>query len=221
MSHDLKLKSYWNNRYETGAIWGEDACPSAVLAQECFREHAVRSVLVPGCGYGRNSLYLAQQGFDVVAYDISDIAIAYAAEQAGRQSLPLNYETGSLFDPAFLGEKQFDAIYLSNIIHLFMKEQREQVLDIMTSLLKPGGILAFSVVSIYDTGNYGKGEEVEPNTFMKHKDKLLHCYDEQELDDMLKPHYEFLKKCLHTQVEPDPSGELEELKLWFVAARRK
>ena len=85
-----------------------------------------------------------------------------------------------------------------------MEEQREKVLDIMTSLLKPNGILAFSVVSIYDKGNYGHGEEVEHNTFMKHKDKLLHCYDEQELHAILEPNYEILEKCLHTQLEPRP-----------------
>lgn len=220
MSTDMK--AYWNNRYKDGAIWGTDECPSAVLAQECFREHSARNILVPGCGYGRNSLYLAQKGFDVVAFDISNAAIEFAIEQSNKLSLKnLRYEVDSLFEPQFLQAKPFDGIYLSNIIHLFMEEQRKQVLEKMTSLLKPNGILAFSVVSVFDKGNYGKGEEVEPNTFMKHKDKLLHCYDEQELHTILEPNYEILKKCLHTQSEPDPSGEIEELNLWFVAARKK
>ena len=161
------MESYWNNRYENGAIWGTNECPSAVLAQECFREHSVEKILVPGCGYGRNSLYLAQKGFDVTAFDISNVAIEYAIEHSNKLSLNnLEYEVDSLFDPIFLKEKQFDGIYLSNIIHLFLEEQREKVLDIMTSLLKPNGILAFSVVSIYDKGNYGHGEEVEPKRIL-------------------------------------------------------
>lgn len=216
------MKSYWNNRYKDGAIWGKDECPSAVLAHESFAAHGVENILVPGCGYGRNSLYLAQKGFNVVGFDISNTAIEYAREQANRLDLDnLTYEVDSLFDSEFLEGKQFDGIYLSNIIHLFLEEQRKQVLDVMTSLLKPGGILTFSVVSIYDKGNFGKGEEVEPNTFMKHKDKLLHCYDEEELDIILEPDYQIMEKTLHTQIEPDPSGETEELKLWFVAARKK
>lgn len=216
------MKTYWNNRYKDGAIWGNDECPSAVLARDSFTEYAVTDVLVPGCGYGRNSLYLAREGFQVVGFDISNTAIEYAREQANKLHLDnLTYEVDSLFDPEFLTGKQFDGIYLSNIIHLFMEEQRKQVVDRMTSLLKPGGILTFSVVSVYDKGNYGKGEEVEHNTFMKHKDKLLHCYDEQELHTILEPEYQILKKTLHTQIEPDPSGETEELKLWFVAAKKK
>ncbi|QGS69865.1 methyltransferase domain-containing protein [Oceanobacillus sp. 143] len=115
---------YWNNRYENGAIWGTEKCPSAVLAQDCFREHSARNILVPGCGYGRNSLYLVQKGFNVTAFDISNIAIEYAREQSNKLSLNnLMYVVDSLFEPNLLKEKQFDGIYLSNIIHLFWKSK--------------------------------------------------------------------------------------------------
>lgn len=215
------MRSYWNNRYKDGAIWGTDMCPSAVLARASFKEHGVKDILVPGCGYGRNSLYFAQEGFNVMAFDISDTAIEYAREQAARQALDnLAYDEISLFEPKPFKEKQFDGIYLSNIIHLFMETERKQVVKMMTSLLKPNGILAFTVLSVHDQGNYGKGEEIEPNTFMKHTDKLLHCYDEQELHTMLEPQYQILTKQLHTQIEPDPTGSIEELKLWYVAARK-
>lgn len=91
----------------------------------------------------------------------------------------------------------------------------------MTSLLKPGGILALSCISVYDTANYGQGEEIEPNTFMKHKNKLLHFYSEEELHDILSKDYQIIQKKLHAQTELDPSRKKETLKLWFVAAKKK
>ena len=156
---------------------------------------------MPGCGYGRNSLFLAQKGLDVVAFDISDNAIEYAEEQSKKQSLVnIQYKVSSLFDPKFIEGKQFDGIFLSNIIHLFLRsEKRKRSVRYNDFFVKPNGILTFSVVSISDEGNYGQGEEVEKNTFMKHEDKLLHCYDEQELHEILEQNYEILEKCLHTQ----------------------
>ncbi|MFE4100241.1 class I SAM-dependent methyltransferase [Priestia sp. YIM B13484] len=219
---ETDMKSYWNNRYEEGTIWGTIECPSAVLAHQCFEEQLVKNIIVPGCGYGRNSLYFAQKGFKVMGFDISNRAIHYALDQSNKFSLEnLKYKVGSLFNLDFLHDKEFDGVYLSNVIHLFLKEERKQLIEIMTSLLKPGGILALSCISVYDTANYGQGEEIEPNTFMKHKNKLLHFYSEEELHDILSEDYQIIQKKLHTQTELDPSGKKETLKLWFVAAKKK
>jgi SAM-dependent methyltransferase len=219
---NISMKSYWNERYQGGRIWGDIQCPSAMLAKEHFKRHNVQSVLVPGCGYGRNSLYFAQQGFEVVAFDISDLAIEHAVEQAKIHSVEnLQYIVGDLFNPLFLGRKQFDGIYLSNVIHLFLKNERDALLDIVTSLLKPKGILTFSCISIYDTNNYGIGDEIEPNTFMKHEGKPLHFFNDEEIPAILGPRYRILEQRLHIQTESDPNGEVEDLHLWFVAAEKR
>ncbi|MDR4938012.1 hypothetical protein [Rossellomorea marisflavi] len=65
------MKAYWNERFENGAIWGTEACPSAQMAVDYFKDGS--AILVPGCGYGRNSSYLAKTGYVVDAYDISEI----------------------------------------------------------------------------------------------------------------------------------------------------
>ncbi|MGM0923385.1 MAG: hypothetical protein ACQEWW_19605 [Bacillota bacterium] len=57
MTHTL-LAEYWNKRFEDGSIWGEGPCPSAFTARDNFVKAKVQNVLVPGCGYGRNSLFL-------------------------------------------------------------------------------------------------------------------------------------------------------------------
>ncbi|MCF8564649.1 methyltransferase domain-containing protein [Alicyclobacillus tolerans] len=214
------MKTYWNMRYNDGCIWGYEPCPSAVMSNDWFHKHRVVNVLVPGCGYGRNSLWLAKQGFYVTAFDVSDTAIELAVEQSRNQSLDIEYHVADVFDDTFLVNRYFDGIYLSNVIHLFLNEQRRSLLDRLTSLLRPNGILTFSCISVFDTNNYGIGSEVESNTFEKHEGKPLHFFSEEELRHVLSNNYEVLKCQLHTQTETDPSGESEELKLWFVVARK-
>jgi 2-polyprenyl-3-methyl-5-hydroxy-6-metoxy-1,4-benzoquinol methylase len=214
------MKSYWNGRYAAGRIWGDAPCPSAFMANEHFKRGNVNDVLVPGCGYGRNSFFFAKQGFRVTAFDVSDVAIELARGQARDRSTDLEYAVGDIFDETFMAGKQFDGVYLSNVLHLFLVDQREQILRHITSFLKPGGIFAFSCISVFDTNNYGIGVEIEPNTFEKHEGKPLHFFDENEIQTILEADYRILEQKLHVQTEADPSGETEDLQLWFVAAQK-
>ena len=214
------MKSYWNARYMGGHIWGDEVCPSAVMAGDGFHRYQVSDVLVPGCGYGRNSLWLAKRGFHVTAFDVADKAIELAIEQSHDESFDIEYYVADVFDDSLLLGRQFDGIYLSNVIHLLLAEERKKLIDRLTSLLKPHGILTFSCMSEFDKNNYGIGVEVEPNTFEKHTGKPLHFFSEEEIRGMLSSAYEVLECKLHTQTETDPSGETEDLQLWFVVSKK-
>lgn len=214
------VREYWNGRYDSGRIWGDVPCPSAFMASEHFLRANAMDVLVPGCGYGRNSLFFAEQGFKVTAFDVSDVAVGLAMEQAREHSVNIEYMVGDIFDEALLAGRQFEGVYLSNVLHLYLAPEREKLIQRFISLLRPKGIFAFSCISVFDTSNYGIGPEIEPNTFEKHKDKPLHFFDEAEIQTMLAENYRILEQKLHIQTESDPSGETEDLQLWFVAAEK-
>ncbi|PJF41083.1 MAG: hypothetical protein CUN55_12025 [Phototrophicales bacterium] len=80
---DVWAKSYtrWNQRYiEAGDEWalGAEPSPEVVRAVEAFRAvHSIGSALALdlGAGDGRNTLYLAQQGFEVIAVDAAPVGI--------------------------------------------------------------------------------------------------------------------------------------------------
>ncbi len=215
------MNSYWNSRYADGRIWGDDATPSARMADDWFRKYQISEVLVPGCGYGRNSMWLAKQGFQVTAFDVSDVAIQLATEDASRRGINVNYLVGDLFDPVVLNGMQFDGIYLSNVLHLFLAGDRQRLMERMDAMVKPGGMLALTCISVYDQNNYGIGREVEADTFEKHEGKPLHFYTEEELLRIFEGKYEVLTHTLHTQTESDPSGESENLQLWFVVGKKR
>ena len=215
------MNTYWNSRYADGRIWGDNATPSVKMASDWFWKYQVNEVLVPGCGYGRNSMWLAKQGFQVTAFDVSDVAIQLATELAFQQGINVNYLVEDLFEPALFNGMQFDGIYLSNVLHLFLAGDRQRLMDRMDAMLKPGGMLALTCISIYDQNNYGIGREVEANTFEKHEGKPLHFYSEDELLQLFEENDELLTHMLHMQTESDPSGEFEDLQLWFAVGKKR
>ena len=116
---------------------------------------------------------------------------------------------------------QFDGIYLSNVLHLFLAGDRKRLMERMNAMLKPGGMLALTCISVYDQNNYGIGREVEANTFEKHEGKPLHFYTEEEVLRIFEGNYDLLTHTLHAQTEFDPSGESEDLQLWFVVGKKR
>lgn len=77
----------WNRRYTERAVEAFPDRPAAWLTEnrELLIGSGNRRALDIACGDGRNALYLAELGFDVLAIDISDVAIT--ALQAAIESL--------------------------------------------------------------------------------------------------------------------------------------
>lgn len=67
-----------------------------------------RRALVVGCGYGRDSEFLATLGFDVVAFDISPTGIA--ATRARYPSSPVSYVVADLLNPPAEWHRAFDLV---------------------------------------------------------------------------------------------------------------
>ena len=74
MSQDDRIA--WNERYRDG-FYANRPNPCRLLAQWCERFHGTRALDV-ACGTGRNSRFLASQGYQVTALDVSDVALAKA-----------------------------------------------------------------------------------------------------------------------------------------------
>ena len=116
----------------------EEAKPSVFL-QLVFEQFG--SVLPPGkaldiaCGRGRNSLFLAQRGFDVVAIDISPVALAEGRRRAAAKSLSISWQQADL-EQIELPGMSYDLMVNFNYL------QRSLISQIKKSL-KSGGHVIF------------------------------------------------------------------------------
>jgi SAM-dependent methyltransferase len=82
-NHDTGLvrdEGFWNERYRSSPhIWSGK--PNPQLVAEIANVVPARALDV-GCGEGADAIWLAQLGWDVVAIDISSVALERAAEHA-------------------------------------------------------------------------------------------------------------------------------------------
>ena len=84
-SDKARIAGTWQRYYEDCGygLWGFSPSPTArILAEAILNRHSSRSERVEivdwGCGYGRDSLYFLELGFDVIGIDVSRKAVALA-----------------------------------------------------------------------------------------------------------------------------------------------
>jgi len=86
-----------------------------------------------GMGQGRNTIWLAQQGWDVTGFDPAEKAVALAQETARKLGVHFTAEVKRMEDFDF-GERRWDMIVLSYVGGRAMT-------DILQRALRPGGVL--------------------------------------------------------------------------------
>ena len=127
----------WNARY-AGAEYHFGEAPNAFL-----RAHA--HLLAPGAtalcvadGEGRNSVFLAQQGIAVTAFDFAPNAVAKAASLAAKRGVQADHRLGDIYAwdwPA----TTYDAV-VAIFIQFLPPEDRGTVFTGMKRAVKPGGL---------------------------------------------------------------------------------
>jgi 2-polyprenyl-3-methyl-5-hydroxy-6-metoxy-1,4-benzoquinol methylase len=129
---------FWNERFNTDEfIFGKE--PNEYLAKNALRYlKKGDKVLCAADGEGRNSVWLAEQGMQVVGFDASDIAIAKAKQFATDKKVSVQYifsDTDS-FD---WRPNHYDAV-IAIFIQFADPPMRERIFQKAYETLKPGGI---------------------------------------------------------------------------------
>ena len=122
--------SQYNSTYrgEDGEVFSRK--PNAFLA-EMTRQRKPGKALDIGMGQGRNSIFLAQQGWDVTGIDPADEGVRQAKAEAARLGLRIQAET-TTFEQFDFGVDRWDLIVL-------MYEPTKSVAPKVERALKPGG----------------------------------------------------------------------------------
>jgi tellurite methyltransferase len=162
----------WNRRFDSkSSFLGEH--PSLFLSHEIDRIKR----LVPGklaldiaCGEGRNSVFLARQGFEVTGLDISDVGISKGMQLAAKAGVIIDFRRVDLDGYHITG--RFDLIINFNFLlrELIPEEFRA---------LAPGGVLLFD--SILESPQLLASHN--PDYFLRHREleEMFGAFDGQIL----------------------------------------
>ncbi|MEH6677593.1 SAM-dependent methyltransferase [Phenylobacterium sp.] len=130
--------SFWDERYQGEAYLFGDA-PNAFLAAQAHRLRPGLSALAVADGEGRNGVWLAEQGLDVLSVDSSPVAQAKAARLAQARGTTLRLQEVDLASWTW-PEAQFDVV-AAIFIQFAGPQLRDQIFAGLKRALKPGGLL--------------------------------------------------------------------------------
>ena len=174
------MEAYWEKRFVSGGrIWGDAPSRTAVRAERIFRDHGIKNLIIPGAGYGRHVDFFAAAGYQVTGIEISAHAIALARTMPG-----VRYRQGSVLDESLYTES-YDAVYGFNILHLFRAAERLRFIELLQRAVRGGGLVFMTGFS-EEEPQFGRGKQVEENTYESKPGRSVHFFNEPEMRSAIK-----------------------------------
>ena len=128
----------WNARFaKEGYVFGTE--PNAWLRRHAGVIKSGARILSVADGEGRNSVWLAKQGHQVDAFDISDVGVAKARKLADQSQVSVNFSVAGCDDFEWV-PAHYDAI-VAIFIQFADPDLRSRLFANMVQSLKPGGTL--------------------------------------------------------------------------------
>jgi SAM-dependent methyltransferase len=158
----------WEGRFSGSAYeFGEE--PAAFLAAQAHRLPKRGRALAVSDGEGRNGVWLARQGLDVVSMDFSPSAQAKARALAAKNGVSMTTELADISTYAWPVEG-YDVI-AAIFIQFLKPDDRHRVFRRIRDALKPGGLLLMTGYTPkqlqYGTGGPRAGENLYTRTLLE------------------------------------------------------
>lgn len=200
--------STFDNFYKKqGLYYG--LAPSPYLEMLVKREKMSKGyALDVGCGEGRNSIFLAENGFQVVAIDNSKEAILKLESISVEKKTSIKTILADVTKYKYEKEK-YSIIVAETIIDHLEKEDGDNLIVNLISSLIQSGIIFISVFTVNDPGNTKKAVYSETAHFVKRyflpgelrsklsNLQLLRYHEEEFLDhNHGEPHYHVIARII-------------------------
>ncbi|HEU13125.1 MAG: class I SAM-dependent methyltransferase [Thermoplasmata archaeon] len=142
-------------------------------------------------GTGNASRPLVEKGYSVVLLDFSMNSLRRSG--GGEYARVLGDATALPFR-----DSSFDAIIASHAISHLLEEERRKAVSEIYRVSKENAILVFEAFTTGDF-RYGKGVEIERNTFLRGNGIYTHYFTEDELNSLFKEWHIFEKNIRHVE----------------------
>lgn len=179
-------RDHWQHAYQAHpSMYGTAPSTAALHAAAVFRTAGVTDVLELGAGHGRDTLYLAREGFTVRASDFSTNALdqlrraARTAHLAGQVSVMVH----DIREPLPLPDTSVDAVFAHMLLCMALTttEIRAAVGEIRR-VLRPGGVFVYTVRHTGDA-HYRTGT-AHSEDIWEHGGFAVHFFPRHLVDDL-------------------------------------
>lgn len=147
----MSQKEFWNKKFSReGYLYGKKPNAFLVSCSANFKKN--HRLLCLGEGEGRNAIYFAKRGYEVVALDASDIGLKKLQEQASEYNVEIKTKCLDLND--WEPEKKYGSI-VASYLHMY-KNERDNLFRKIYESLKVDGFFAGEFFSVNQL-NYNSG----------------------------------------------------------------
>ncbi len=191
-SHEDAYKKIKKNNISS---WDEFREQSESFENFCMKEYLVTAldiikpisnarVLEIGCGTGPISCFLAQQGYNVDGFDISQTAIEIAKIKAKDRGLDIHYSVDDICSISKTRSDIYDIIIDGHCMHCITYDQdRQAALINIFRLLKKDGYFIIETMSIEDTSQWPHSGRFDEQGIVWHEVKEDFPYEKVKFED--------------------------------------
>ncbi|OIQ94347.1 tRNA (cmo5U34)-methyltransferase [mine drainage metagenome] len=180
------MTSVWDERY-AGDEYHFGTEPNAFLVSQQSLLKPGMSCLAVADGEGRNGVWLAGHGLDVLSVDSSSVAQEKAKKLAQQRGVAVKFEQVDLSQWAW-GENRFDMV-AAIFIQFAPPELREQMFSHIKRCLKPGGLLLLQGYTPrqlhYRTGGPSQAENLYTEALLRNAFDDMQILHLREHDDII------------------------------------
>jgi ubiquinone/menaquinone biosynthesis C-methylase UbiE len=143
----------WEKIYKEKGDLGYDILPGIRKTSALFRTKNYHNVLDLGSGTGRHTIFLAKQGFQVYATDMSPTALKIAGEKVVALGLRnVHLQQHDMRDIPFM-DNFFDAVICTWTLHHGTLAQIQRTINEVYRVLTPGGTFVTDMPSTTTAGS--------------------------------------------------------------------
>ncbi len=179
-----KLRRVWDCAHQERPVREQaDEKVIAFAGRLKSRLPAGARVLDAGCGRGRNTFYLAQEGFTAFGCDLSPVAVEIAKGEFYGLGKPISFQVAELARLPYASER-FAAAVCVHVLPYHFGAGVTQGIRELWRILRPGGWLYLDLLHC-DDPQYGCGRELEEHTFRDPDGVPIHFSPQQEVNELL------------------------------------
>ncbi len=173
------MTEFWEEAFrDKQEMWGFEPAKSTVLTKDFFVEQKIKSVLIPGIGYGRNAKIFFENGMSVTGIEISQTAIDLAKKHFDND---LTLYHGSVTEMPF-DDKLYDGVFCYGLIYLLDKKEREKLIQNCYNQLTENGFMIFTAIT-KEAQTYGQGTQIGKDRFEMFGGVKIFFYDRETVDE--------------------------------------
>jgi len=144
LGYSLQSLTEYDKRYNAaGYYWGltpNNLCYEIMRLKPPTKPYKVLDI---GCGEGKDAVFLARNGYNVTAFDISEQGLSKARKLADHCGVKVDFFKADIRD--FRLETDFDIIFSSGVFHYIPQEQRSNVIESLKKHTTSNGINVINV----------------------------------------------------------------------------